>query len=347
MRVKRDRDRRLFTVWKMKWVYLVGLMVIIGGVMAFGLLGFFVFHFDRTSALSMIAMVPLMILVYTAALNLMLSGMEKRMKRLIDGIHEVSGGNLSYRIEMKNAEEYRILYQEFNQMAEELSATRAEMEAFTNEFAHEFKTPIASINGFSELLLENSKDIDDEERLQYLKMIRDQSKRLLRLSQNTLLLSKVNAMQIVTGRARYDLGEQIRRCVILFHKEIEEKKLTVNLPEEFDPVITGNEELLEHVWLNLLSNAIKYTKEDGEIAITFRETPDRVSVSITDTGIGMDEETVSHIFEKYYQHDTVSITRGNGIGLSIVGRIVELSEGSVSVSSYPGTGTTFTVELFK
>lgn len=341
----RNRKEKYFSIRQMKWIYLIGIIVIIGGVMSYGLIGFFAFEFDEHNSITMVLMIPPMLVVYTIAVRLMTAGMEKRMKKLIDAVHEVSNGNLEYQIELDGAEEYRTLYAEFNKMAAELSKTRSEMEAFTNEFAHEFKTPITAIKGFAELLYDAEDSLGMEERKEYMALIKDESERLSKLSADTLLLSKVNAMQILSDKEDYDLCEQIRHCIIMLNQEFDDKGIELEFSEDISLIYNGNKELLEHVWLNLLSNAVKYSDRGGKIKITFVSDEYKIETRITDSGRGMAEDTLRHIFDKYYQHDKGS--DGNGIGLSIVKRIVELSGGSVCVESYPGTGSTFIVSLPK
>ncbi len=346
-----NKDDKLFSMAQMKWVYLVGTIVVIGGVMSYGFICYFVFDFDEDNSLSMTFMIPLMLLVYYFVIKIIKSGMEKKLRRLIDGIHEVASGNLDYRIDLKGAEEYTKVFSEFNDMVLELSKTKGEMESFVNEFAHEFKTPITAISGFAELLYETGDGVEDEERMQYLSLIKEESDRLCTLSKDTLLLSKVNAMQILENRVEYDVFEQIRRCVILLEKEFDNKRLNVEMDEDTILKIKGNPELMEHVWINLLTNAIKHSP--GSSTIYIRSGAEAIKVlglegydsssviTITDCGHGMDEETLEHIFDKYYQKDKFS--PGNGIGLSIVKRIVELNKGEVKVKSKLNEGTTFAV----
>ena len=327
------------------WVYIIGIIVVIGGVMAYGLIGSIVFDLDRNSALSMLAMIPLMSLIYFFAMRPVVKKLSERMERLFTGMNEVSEGNLDYQIDLHNAGEYKALYRQFNNMTLELKKTKEEMEAFTNEFAHEFKTPITAISGFADVLAETGEGIETKERMEYLKMIQDESRRLLHLSQNTLLLSKMEAMQVVVEKEDYDLAEQIRQCLILLSKSLDEKNIEIEMDEDLSLKYCGNRELLQHVWINLLNNAIKFTPEGGTITIAGKRDDAIISVSISDTGIGMDEETVSRIFEKYYQNDPVSLTKGSGIGLAIVKRIVDLCGGEITVSSWPGTGSKFTIVL--
>ena len=327
------------------WVYGIGVVMVIGGVMAYGAVGVIAFGFDETSSLSMLAMIPPMTIIYALAMRPVLRQLSIRIEKLTDAMDEVADGNLDYKIDMKNAGEYEDVYEKFNSMTLELKRTKEEMEAFTNEFAHEFKTPITAISGFADNLLETGEGVETKERMEQLQMISEESKRLLNLSMNTLLLSKVEAMQVVSDKESYDLAEQLRRCVILLDKQMEKKKIELEMDEDLSLPIVANEELLQHVWMNLLNNAIKFTKERGRITITGGCKDDFVIVRITDDGIGMDEETVKKIFDKYYQHDTTSVAKGSGIGLAIVKRIVSLCGGTIEVASWVGGGSSFTVKL--
>ncbi len=337
-------EKKIFKGWQMKWVYLLGIAIIVGSVMAFGLVAYFSYDMEKEGAISMIYMVLPMLLVYTVAIRGALSGMEQRMHKLFDGIEAVTEGDLDYRIDLKESAEYRHVYEGFNKMTQELSNTRKEMQDFTNTFAHEFKTPITSISGFAKLLLDHWETMDPTERNEYLRLIAEESRRLSELSEKSLLLSKVNAMQIVTNKENYNLTEQLRRCVILLIGEMEKKQIGVELPDE-DLYYVGNKELLEHVWINLLTNAVKYTPEGGQIIIA-QTKEDHIAITITDTGVGMDEETLSHIYEKYFRKDTSVSSSGNGIGLAVVHRIISLCGGTLTAKSVPGEGSSFTVTLF-
>ena len=327
------------------WVYVIGTIVVVGGVMGYGAIGNAIFGFDERSSKTMLAMVPIMAFVYTMAMRPVIRSIKVKMEKLAEGMDEVASGNLAYQIDIKGAGEYEVLYRQFNSMAMELKKTREEMESFTNEFAHEFKTPISAITGFSELLLEDDGSIPEDEKREYLRMIADESERLLKLSQNTLLLSKVEAMQIISEKEDFDIAEQIRHCLILLSKNIDEKEIEIDMDEDLMLPYYGNSEILQHVWLNLLTNAIKFTPRNGTIRVIGEKSSDRVAVSISDTGIGMDEDTLQKIFDKYYQNDPVSLTKGSGIGLSIVKRIVTLCGGDISVVSAPGEGSTFRIEF--
>lgn len=328
-----------------KWLWQFSVLASILVAMVEGWLGYVFFHWDHTEGFQMLALLLPMFLLMLCCTYGIFRRIQKRVQVLIDAMEEVRNGNLEVQIPLEGAEEYAAVYQIFNTMATELRKTREEMSAFTNQFAHEFKTPIASIHGFAQYLLDSRETLSREELEQYLQTICDQSNRLLNLSQNTLLLSKMEAMQIVTEKETYDIADQIRQCLLLFLHELDQKEIELEMDEDLTLSYTGNRDLLEHIWINLISNAIKYMEPGGKLTIAGSRENGRLRILVADTGIGMDEPTCKRAFEKYYQNDTKSLTKGNGIGLAIVKRAVELSGGDVSVQSTLGEGSCFTIEL--
>jgi signal transduction histidine kinase len=268
----------------------------------------------------------------------------RKMGKLLDAIEAVASGNMDVSIDTEGADEYTAIYENFNRMVKELKLSKENMQNFSNEFTHEFKTPITSIKGFAHYLIRTGEGIEDQERLRYLGVIEQEAGRLSELAQKTLLLSKLDACQIVPEREIYDLSEQLRHCIILMMPQIEERQIE---PEVVLPVMKccGNKELIEQIWINLLNNAIKFTPEKGRIVISGNASADQIEVRISDSGPGMDAETIQHVFDRYYQSTSGSSVTGNGIGLFIVHRIAELSGGAVEVSSESGCGSTFTVRL--
>lgn len=341
---KKREEKSKFRLFQFRWLLLVDSIVVVGAIMSFGMVAKYGLGMNEENALLMLAVIPPMALAAGLTTAITLHSVRRKMNALLNGIQTVADGNLDIQLEAKGAEEYRIVYENFNLMVKELKKTKTEMEQFTNDFSHEFKTPITSIQGFARYLMETGEGIESPERMQYLKVIADESQRLSELSQNTLLLSKVEACQIITDKETFDLGEQVKRCIILFLPQIEKKKinLEIDLPEIS---YYGNPELLEQVWLNLIGNAIKFTPENGEISLEGGHEGNSIFVSIADSGAGMDSETAAHIFEKYYQGSAGRAKGGNGIGLSIVHRIVTLCGGHVEVASTPGAGSIFKVFL--
>ncbi len=337
-----------YRVDQLRWYIIFGICVVVASVMASGLaiMGYYMFHSTNEGVeIAMIGMIVPMALVMAGSIWAILHHINRQIQPLLNAIHEVSEGNLEIVLDEKYSGEYETLYRDFNKMSKELRATKEEMQAFINEFTHEFKTPITSISGFADYLYQMGDDISPEEREEYLKIISEQAHRLSNLSQNTLLLSKVEATQIITDKKKFSLSSQIQSCAILFLKKMEERDIALNIPEDIQIDYYGDEELMEQIWINLIGNALKFTPDHGEITISEIKAKDHIEIGISDNGIGMTEDTVSHIFEKYYQNDTTNIVKGNGIGLSIVKRIVDLCGGEIKVSSELNAGSTFTVIL--
>ena len=231
----------------------------------------------------------------------------------------------------------------FNKMAAELESTEMLRSDFINNFSHEFKTPIVSIAGFAKLLKKGR--LSEEEELEYLDIIEDESLRLSAMATNVLNLTKVENQTILTGVSRYNLSEQLRNCVLLLENKWSKKNLELNVDFE-EHQICANEELLKQVWVNLLDNAIKFTPDDGLIEVAIGEDGNSNAVSVINSGSEIPEENRERIFQKFYQADESHATEGNGIGLAIVQKVVQLHQGKVEVESGKGR-TSFTVILPK
>ena len=234
------------------------------------------------------------------------------------------------------------LVNSFNDMAQELGSIEMFRKDFINNFSHEFKTPIVSIRGFAKQLERD--DLTDEQRREYAAIIVSESERLANMSSNILLLTKLENQQIVTDKAKYRLDEQLRSCILLLEKQWEAKNIDLSLNlDEVDYV--GNEEMMSHIWVNLIGNAVKFSEPDGLIEISCERADGAVRVEVRDHGAGMDEATQKRIFEKFYQGDSAHATEGNGLGLSLARRIVDLCGGTIEVHSRVGEGTAFIVKL--
>ena len=230
----------------------------------------------------------------------------------------------------------------FNKAAEELSGTELLRKDFVNNFSHEFKTPIVSISGFADLLLDE--DVTPEEQREYLQIIRDESRRLAQLSGSVLLLNRIEAQTILTDCTDFSLDEQLRQCILVTRQKWRDKPL--QFEAELAPcTYHGSEALVKEIWLNLLDNAAKFSPENGTISVTLHCEQGRPVVAVTDQGCGMDAETCCHIFEQFYQGDTSHRTQGNGLGLAMAQKIAALHGGAVTVDSRPGSGSCFTVVL--
>ena len=215
-------------------------------------------------------------------------------------------------------------------------------ENFINSFSHEFKTPIVSIQGFAKQL--KKENLSEEKKQEYIDIIISESKRLTNLSSNILMLSKLENQQIITDKTSFSLDEQIRNCILLLEKQWTAKDISFDIDMQ-EIQYTTNAEMLSQVWVNIIGNAIKFSPEGSSIRIKLFKESDVITAEITDRGIGMDQQTISHIFERFYQGDRAHASEGNGLGLPLVKRIVELCNGNIRVESQYGKGTNFIVTL--
>lgn len=283
--------------------------------------------------------------IFISIINIVVaSKFTKEANDLAKGIEEASIGNYNAKLDSSKSMIFEEAYENFNKLEEELKKANTLQDEFVNNYSHEFKTPINSIIGFADLLLEGNLSKKDQEK--YLKIICEESKKLASLSENSILLTKLNSKVIVPHKKEYLLDEQIRRCVILFEPEYSKKNinLTCNLEETN---YFGSEELMEHIWNNLISNAIKYSKENGNIMVNLRNYKESIIFSIIDDGIGISENDLKKIFNKFYQVDKSKTTKGLGLGLTIVSRILQLIEGKIKVESSLNEGTSFIVTIKK
>jgi signal transduction histidine kinase len=266
----------------------------------------------------------------------------KPVRRIIDATNRLASGDFSVRLSMPGPGIFHELAASFNRMAEELGGIELLRSDFIDSFSHEFKTPIVSIKGFAEELRHD--DISPEQRREYLDIIISESARLAALAANVLNLSRVEKQSILTNQTRFDLTEQVRRCVLLFENKWEQRRLNLNVELE-EVAIVGDEELLNQVWVNLIDNAVKFTPEGGSVEIRLTAQDGDARFVIRDDGYGIAPVTQKRIFDKFYQGDTSRAVAGNGLGLSIAKHVVELHRGTISCQSEEGAGTTFTVEL--
>lgn len=295
-------------------------------------------------------MLPLYVLILTgivalvsAWLSHLLSSIwaksEKEIQRILQ---EIANGNFDVQITPTKSPKVNETIDDINMVLQELKSVKILRNDFISNFSHEFKTPLVNISGFAELLL--SDDLTEKERKEYAKIIYDESNRLAVLSQNTLLMNKLSVQAIVQNKTEYALDEQLRRCVAQFMREIESKNLQIECDAE--PVTyCGDENLLQRVWINLISNAVKFSDHNGKVTVSLTTKEKNVVIKVSDEGCGMSEETAKHAFDEFYQGDTSHKTEGNGLGLAIVQRIVQLCGGTISVDSALAKGSTFTVTL--
>lgn len=266
----------------------------------------------------------------------------KSIHKVIAAINQLASGDFSVRLDRDGPPEVHKLAESFNLMAEELGGLELLRTDFVNNFSHEFKTPIVSIKGFAEMLKYD--DLTPEERHEYLDIVISESSRLAALATNVLNLSKVENKTILTDKHSFNIGEQVRNCILLLQSKWEQKRILLTV-EIKDVWCCGNEELLYQVWLNLFDNAVKFTPEGSTIGVMLDEVDGKAVFTLRDSGDGISADAVEHIFDKFYQADTSHATAGNGLGLTLAQKIVLLHDGSIVCKSVLGEGTAFIVEL--
>lgn len=256
---------------------------------------------------------------------------------------EIARGNFNVQMnEDIRVTEIQTMARNFNLMVRELAATEILRNDFVENVSHEFKTPLAAIEGYVTLL--QRKGLSEEKRKEYTDRILFNTKRLSALTGNILLLSRLENQEIEIKKESYSLDEQLREILLMYEPQWSGKKLDLDI--DLDSVICcGNKELLAQVWQNLIGNAIKFVSDKGNIRVLLRQKQNAIVVSVVDNGPGMSKEVMGRIYEKFYQGDTSRASSGNGLGLTLAKRIVDLHGGTISVSSKEGKGTTFTVSL--
>lgn len=265
------------------------------------------------------------------------------IKKLSTAAKKVSEGDFSVRLEEKSrVDELGRMARNFNLMVQELGNTATLREDFIANLSHEFKTPLASIEGYAVLLRDS--ELDSAERYDYADRICTSARRLSKLSGNILKISQLEGMEIVPDKKKFRLDEQIREAVLILEPEWSRKMLEPDIDLD-ETIYYGNRDLLMHVWMNILSNAVKFTPEGGKIGVSLKCEANSAVCTVSDSGIGMTEEELKHIFEKFYQADTSRRSEGNGLGLTLAAKVVKLCGGTVTAKSQSGAGSSFTVKL--
>lgn len=236
-----------------------------------------------------------------------------------------------------------VMILDFNKMVEELGSIETLKTDFVSNVSHEMKTPIAIIKNYAQLLQVGK--ASEEQKKEYAKEIENAASRLSSLISNILKLNKLEHQRIVPEVESYDVCRQLCESVFLFEDAMEEKEIELEADIEDVAMVRADASLMELVWNNLLSNAVKFTEKGGNITIRQTSDENHVRVSVTDTGCGISRENINHIFDKFYQGDTSHSTEGNGLGLALVKRVLELMDGEIQITSEEGKGSTFLVVL--
>ncbi len=272
---------------------------------------------------------------------------ERPVRRIVKAAEKIMAGDFSVRISLNNnldsMGDFAVIADYFNRMAEELSGTETLRTDFIANVSHELKTPLAVIQNYGTML--SQPNLAEEKRLEYARAVTGAARRLANLITNILKLNKLENQQIYPAVETYDLGEQLCECLLSFESAWEEKDLDIESDVEEEVMVDADAELLSLVWNNLFSNAVKFTEPKGRVSLSLRSEGEYAIVQVADTGCGIAPEVGRHIFEKFYQGDTSHATQGNGLGLALVKRVIDIIGGDISVSSEVGKGSVFTVKL--
>lgn len=279
----------------------------------------------------------------------MLCTYEKPMQELAKATDAVAHGDFSIYVPPLHTPDQLdyldVMIMDFNKMVEELGSIETLKTDFFSNVSHEIKTPLSVISNHAQLLKARG-DLTDEQ-MESIEGIMTASKKLSNLITNMLKLNRLEKQNIQPETETYDLCEQLCDCILQYENRWEEKQIELEVDMEDRVTIEADSSLLELVWNNLLSNAVKFTEVGGTVKIKEESTDATVSVMVSDNGCGMNQETMQHIFDKFYQGDTSHATEGNGLGMSLTLRILQISGGDIVVDSTEGVGTTFIVTLPK
>lgn len=272
---------------------------------------------------------------------------ERPVKHITEAAEKIIEGDFSVRIESQRKlgsdDTFNRIIDCFNKMAEELGSVETLRTDFIANVSHEMKTPLAVMQNYGTLL--QSPGLSEEKRIEYAKGVTEGSRRLADMMTNILKLNRLENQQIYPQATEFDLGEQICECLLQYENVWESSNIEISTDITEDVRVKADAELLSLVWNNLFSNAFKFTGEGGEVSVTLSVTEKYAVVKVSDTGCGMSSETGAHIFEKFYQGDTSHSIQGNGLGLALVKRVIDIMQGEISVDSTVGKGTTFTVKI--
>lgn len=272
---------------------------------------------------------------------------ERPIRMIAGKAEKVIHGDLTVRIPRINgsvvSEGYNIIIEIFNHMIEELSGMETLRTDFIANVSHELKTPLAVMQNYGTIL--QQPNLSEEKRVEYAKGITDASGNLANMVTNILKLNKLENQNIYPNTHVYNLSEQVAECLLGYEDVWEKKNIEVETEIDDSIYVDADPELLTLVWNNLFSNAFKFTDEGGTVGLAVKKEEDKAVVKIRDSGCGISEDVGQHIFEKFYQGDTSHATKGNGLGLALVKRVIDITSAEISVDSKVGAGSTFTVKL--
>ncbi len=272
---------------------------------------------------------------------------ERPVKRILEGTEAIAKGDFSVRLQKAHPygryDQYDLIIENLNIMAAELSKSEVLKTDFISNISHELKTPLTVIKSYVALL--EKENLDEEKRKRYTKIVLDATGKLNDLITNILRLNKLENQRLKPEYEKFDLTEALSEAVFQFEGKIEEKEIELSCNFEENIEAYSSKSYLEIVWNNLLSNAIKFTDKGGKVALKLKTRGDKAFISVSDTGRGISAEEGERIFEKFYQGDTSRAQEGNGLGLALVKKVIDILGGEISVESELGKGSTFQITV--
>lgn len=264
----------------------------------------------------------------------------RSLRRITEFSNSIAEGDFSKRLTPPREKELADICQSLNDMADKLGRNELVAWDFISNVSHQFRTPLATIIGYAQLLQDPS--LPESERREYIAIIEEKTKALSKLVNSILELSKLEYQSITPATELFRLDEQLRRCIISFENRFAEKNITVVADLDHAECF-ASPELMAEVWSNIIENAIEFSPVGGRIKVTLRNIEGSACVEISDEGAGMDEETLAHVFDRFYRGKNRKLG-GNGLGMAIAKRIITLHGFSIEAKSAPGQGSTFIVK---
>ena len=272
----------------------------------------------------------------------------KPIRRIAKAARQITEGDFSVRVESLRKDgkkdEIEVLIEDFNKMAEELNSVETLKSDFIANVSHEIKSPLSVIQSYTMAL--KDRNLTSDEREEYADTVIEATQKLSLMVANILKLNKLENQEIYAVQNRYQLGEQLRRCALFHMESWQAKNIDFHIDVE-DVIVNYDESLLEIVWNNLISNAVKFTEPGGNIKLSSVLDEEYIYVTIKDTGCGISAGEIERVFDKFYQGDASHSTQGNGLGLALVKKVLQIAEGEINIESSPNNGSTFTVKLKK
>ncbi len=272
---------------------------------------------------------------------------ERPIKHITEAADRIIQGDFSARVQLQHRlgldDSFNEVSRCFNKMAKELGSVETLRTDFIANVSHEMKTPLAVMQNYGTLL--QTPNLSEDKRIEYAKGVTDSSRKMADMMTNILKLNRLENQQIYPQATVFDLSEQLCECLLQYENVWEKSDIEIDTDIEDDVKVQADSELLSLVWNNLFSNAFKFTEPGGTVSVILTTTEHHAIVKVKDNGCGMSPEVGAHIFEKFYQGDTSHSVQGNGLGLALVKKVVDIVQGEISVESTPGEGSTFTVKI--